>query len=157
MNLKTWNSLPKDIQRILLKLREDYAAHYAKLLMAFEKDILKRWSAKHGVRVRKISAADDKLARAAGKKAQEYFLKKQESAGHPARESVHVRGVSAVQALERLRIAFRRGTHVPRVRGALVGVSVRLGQPFRLFHVRDLRRRQDAKGWSATFRLVAAS
>lgn len=86
MNRKVWNSLPKDVQNIMLQLRKDYAAHYAKELMALESKIIERWQSKHGVKVRKITPAEDKVARAAGKKAQEYFLNKQEAAGHPARK-----------------------------------------------------------------------
>ncbi|RJX29899.1 MAG: hypothetical protein C4525_13555 [Desulfarculus sp.] len=84
INLKVWNKLPKDIQDIMLKLREDYAAHYAKGLMELEGKILENWQKKYGIQVVKISAADDKTSREAGVKAQEFFLKKQEAGGHMA-------------------------------------------------------------------------
>jgi TRAP-type C4-dicarboxylate transport system substrate-binding protein len=86
INLKTWNSLPKDIQEIMLKLREDYAAHYAKGLMALESQIIEKWKTKYGLNIRPLSPEDDKIAREAGRKAQEYFLNKQEAEGHPARK-----------------------------------------------------------------------
>lgn len=85
INLKTWNKLPKDIQEIILQLREDYAAHYAKELMDLEGKILDKWQKKYGIKVRKLTPEEDKIARKAGMEAQEYFLKKQEAAGHPAR------------------------------------------------------------------------
>jgi len=84
MNRKVWNSLPKDVQNIMIQLRKDYAAHYAKELMALESKIIEKWKSKYGVKVRKITPAEDKVAKEAGKKAQEYFLKKQEGEGHPA-------------------------------------------------------------------------
>jgi TRAP-type C4-dicarboxylate transport system substrate-binding protein len=86
MNLKVWNSLPKDIQDIMLKLREDYAAHYAEKLMALESKIIERWKTKYGLNIRRLTPGDDKISRDAGKRAQEFFLNKQEAGGHPARK-----------------------------------------------------------------------
>ncbi len=86
MNLKVWNNLPKNVQDVLMQLRADYAAHYAQQLVLLETNIIKRWKEKYGIRVQPLSPSDEKLSRDAGIKAQEYFLKKQESAGHPARK-----------------------------------------------------------------------
>lgn len=86
MNRRVWNSLPADVRKVMIQLRKDYAAHYAKSLMVLESQILVKWQKEHGVKVRRITPAEDKVARAAGLKAQEYFLKKQEAAGHPARK-----------------------------------------------------------------------
>lgn len=85
MNMKLWNSLPKDIQDILLKLRTDYAAYYAENLYKLEKGFMESWQKKHGVTIEPLSPAQDKIAREAGAKAQEYFLNKQESDGYPAK------------------------------------------------------------------------
>ncbi|MCB2190484.1 MAG: TRAP transporter substrate-binding protein DctP [Deltaproteobacteria bacterium] len=86
INLKVWNSLPKNVQDVMMKLRADYAAHYAEQLMALESNIIKKWKEKYGVRIQPLSPSDAKLSEEAGLKAQEYFLKKQESTGHPARK-----------------------------------------------------------------------
>lgn len=86
MNLKVWNSLPQNIKDVMMKLREDYAARYAQQLIQLETGILKKWKEKHGIRVQPLSPSDAKLSEEAGLKAQEYFLQKQEAAGHPARK-----------------------------------------------------------------------
>lgn len=86
MNLKVWNSLPKKVQDVILKLRDDYASRYAEQLMVLEANIIKKWKEKYHIRVQPLSAKDAKISEAAGKAAQEYFLNKQEAAGHPARK-----------------------------------------------------------------------
>lgn len=84
INLKVWNSLSADIQKIILDLREDYAAHYAKELSTREAELIEKWK-KEGVNVKELSAEDKEISRKAAREAQEYFLEKQESSGHPAR------------------------------------------------------------------------
>jgi TRAP-type C4-dicarboxylate transport system substrate-binding protein len=86
INLKTWNTFPKDIQAMFLKLREDYAARFAQELYRLEKGFMEKWKTSHGVVIEKINPEQDKIAREAGIKAQEWFLNKQESGGHPARK-----------------------------------------------------------------------
>lgn len=80
MNLKLWNSLPQDLQDILLQLRTDYAAHYAKSLFDLERGFMEKWK-KGGVIVEPLSEADDTIARAAGAEAQTIFLSQQTKNG----------------------------------------------------------------------------
>lgn len=51
-----------------------------------ESGFIEKWKAQYGVTIQKLSPQEDKIAREAGKKAQEWFLNKQESDGHPARK-----------------------------------------------------------------------
>ncbi|MBW1786721.1 MAG: TRAP transporter substrate-binding protein DctP [Deltaproteobacteria bacterium] len=84
MNKKVFDSLPKDIQGILMKLRLDFNARYAKNLMDFESGVIENWRTKYGVTISELSKKDIAIAAKAGKDAQEWFIKKQESGGHPA-------------------------------------------------------------------------
>jgi TRAP-type C4-dicarboxylate transport system substrate-binding protein len=86
INLKVWNSLPKDIQDVFLKVREEYAARFAEELYKLESGFMEKWKTKHGVTIQKLSPEEDRIAREAGRKAQEWFLDKQEAGGHPARK-----------------------------------------------------------------------
>lgn len=86
MNIKVFNSLPKDIQASLMQLRLDFNARYAKNLMDFENGVIENWRKKYGVTVSELSQEDIDLAAKAGKEAQEWFIKKQESDGYPARK-----------------------------------------------------------------------
>lgn len=86
MNKKVFASLDKDIQDILMQLRLDFNARYAKNLMDFESAVIERWQTKYGVTFTELSKEDLAIAAKAGKEAQEWFIKKQESGGHPARK-----------------------------------------------------------------------
>jgi TRAP-type C4-dicarboxylate transport system substrate-binding protein len=86
MNTKVWNTLPKNIQDVFMKVKVDYASHLAEELYKLESNFMKDWQTKHGVVIKKLSPEEDKIARDAGKKAQEWFLEKQEAGGAPARK-----------------------------------------------------------------------
>jgi TRAP-type C4-dicarboxylate transport system substrate-binding protein len=86
MSKKVFQSLDKDIQDILMQLRLDFNARYARMLMEFEEGVIERWKTKYGVTFTELSKDDIATAANAGKEAQEWFIKKQESDGHPARK-----------------------------------------------------------------------
>jgi len=86
MNLKVYNGLPKDIQRIIQKLNEDYAVRYAKELTDVESTIASKWAKEYGVTIRYFSPEDYKMMTEAAEKARESFFQKQEANGHPARK-----------------------------------------------------------------------
>jgi len=86
MNLKIWNKLPKDIQKIILDLGLDFSAYYSREQMAYEDSAKAKWQ-KFGVTFMKLSPEDEKLAREAGRLAREDFMNKQEANGHPARST----------------------------------------------------------------------
>ena len=86
INKKVFASLDKDIRDILWKLRIDFITRYAKNLMDFESKVIERWRTKHGVTISELSPENLAIAAKAGKDAQEWFIKKQEADGHPARK-----------------------------------------------------------------------
>jgi len=86
INKKVFASLDKDIQDILMGMRHEYNAHYAKNLMEFESGIMEKWKNQHGGTFSTLSDEDIATAAKAGKEAQEFFIKKQESGGAPARK-----------------------------------------------------------------------
>ena len=85
-NTDVWKSLDKDIQDILWKLRLDFNAHYAKALMDFESGVIENWKTKYNVKFNEPTPEDLAIAEKAGHEAQEWFIKKQESDGYPARK-----------------------------------------------------------------------
>ena len=84
ISTKMWDTFPKDIQKIFMDVRLDYASHLAEGLYNLEGGLMKDWAAKHKVTIKKLSAEEDQKARSAGMDAQKWFLAKQESAGAPA-------------------------------------------------------------------------
>jgi len=86
MNLKVWNGLPKDIQEIIKQLCFDTTEYWTKKLHEVEAPIKVKWE-KAGVICNEMSPEDDAIMRAAGQKAQDAFIKKLESQGHPARKT----------------------------------------------------------------------
>ena len=82
MNLKTFKGLPPDVQKMLVDLRKEYGVMMAKKQMEDEQKVFNEWKTKHGVELRNLSAADQKISMEAGKSAQEYIFKKQEADGH---------------------------------------------------------------------------
>ena len=88
MNLKVFRNFPQEVQKMLLDLRKEYAERYAKNLMDIESNYLREWETKYGVTMKYLTPEDQKINFEAGKRAQEYFLKKQESEGHTAAPKV---------------------------------------------------------------------
>ena len=88
MDLKVFRSLPQDIQKIILDLRREYGLMMAQKQWDDEQKYYKEWNAKYGVTIKPLSPEDQKTNLEAGKKAQEYFLKQQESSGHGAARKV---------------------------------------------------------------------
>lgn len=84
MNLKTFKSLPGDIQKTLLDLRKEYGMKMAQKQMDDEAKYFKEWNTKYGVTLKSLTPQEQKINLEAGKQAQEYMLKKQESDGHGA-------------------------------------------------------------------------
>jgi TRAP-type C4-dicarboxylate transport system substrate-binding protein len=82
MNLKTFKSLPPDVQKMFIDLRKEYGVKMAKKQMEDEQKVFNEWKTKHGVELRNLSAADQKISMEAGKNAQDYIFKKQEADGH---------------------------------------------------------------------------
>ena len=87
MNLKVYDGMPKDIQKILLQLNYDMGVYWAKSLYEVEGQIAKKWQTKYGIKFNKLSPSDEALSEAAGKKAQDDFLKNLESKGLHPRET----------------------------------------------------------------------
>ena len=88
MNLKTFKSLPPDIQKTLLDLRREYGIMMAQKESDDEVKYYKEWNTKHGVTIKSLSPEDQKINIEAGKVAQEFFLNQQESKGYPAARKV---------------------------------------------------------------------
>lgn len=84
MNLKTFKTLPRDIQKTLLDLKKEYGMKMAQKQMDDEAKYFNEWNTKYNVAIKPLSPEDQKINIEAGKKAQEYTLKKQESEGHGA-------------------------------------------------------------------------
>ena len=82
MSRKKFNSFPKDIQKMLLDLRREYAIRYTQSLMDDEGTTVNEWKTKHGVTFKVASPEDKKFILEAGNKANETMFKKQESDGH---------------------------------------------------------------------------
>jgi len=86
MNLKKYESLPADIQKIMMQLRDDFAAHYAEELYKLEAGLYEKWEKEKGVNIKQLSAEDKKFSVDAALEAQEFFLNQQEAKGQPARK-----------------------------------------------------------------------
>ena len=84
MNLKTFKTLPGDVQKTLLDLRKEYATKMAQKQMDDEAKYFKEWNTKYGVTLKQLTPEEQKINLEAGRQAQEYLLKKQESDGHGA-------------------------------------------------------------------------
>lgn len=84
MNLEVFRGLPQDVQQIILNLRKDFSVHFAQSLMDTEAEVIREWETKFGVIRMVPSPEDEKILFEAGRKANEIFVKQQESAGHTA-------------------------------------------------------------------------
>jgi TRAP-type C4-dicarboxylate transport system substrate-binding protein len=88
MNLDVFNSFPKDIQEILIKLRTDYTERFSKELTEFEKEAFRDLETKHGQKFAYPSPEEQKVMIEAGKKATDDAIKKLESQGNTAARKV---------------------------------------------------------------------
>jgi TRAP-type C4-dicarboxylate transport system substrate-binding protein len=84
MNLDVYRSLPQDVQEMLSKLKREYGIRFAQNLMDSEGQMYSEWEKKYGGKRIYPSPEDQKVLLEAGRKANELFIKKQESAGHKA-------------------------------------------------------------------------
>lgn len=82
MNIDVFKSLPKDVQEIVPKLRRESAVRLAQSQMEMEAGMRKEWETKYGVTFKYPSEEDQKILVEAGRKANEAFVKQQESRGH---------------------------------------------------------------------------
>jgi TRAP-type C4-dicarboxylate transport system substrate-binding protein len=86
MNLKVYNKLPKDIQEIIQNMFEEHAIRYAKELKELESVFRDKWTKQHGVTFQSFSPEDTKMIIEAANKVTEFFIKRSEAEGHPARK-----------------------------------------------------------------------
>ena len=84
MNLDVFKSLPKDIQEMISKLKREFGVRFAEALMELEPKLLQENEKKYGLKIMYPSPEDRKILFEAGRKANEAFIKQQESAGHTA-------------------------------------------------------------------------
>jgi len=84
MNLDVFKSLPGDIQEMIPKLSRSFAVRYAEALMDLEPKLFEENEKKHGLKIMYPSPEDQKILFEAGRKANETFIKQQESAGRTA-------------------------------------------------------------------------
>jgi TRAP-type C4-dicarboxylate transport system substrate-binding protein len=88
MNLDVFKSLPKDIQEMISKLNREFGVRYAEALMEVEPKLLQENEKKHDLKIMYPSPEDQNILFEAGRKANEIFVKQQESAGHTAAADV---------------------------------------------------------------------
>jgi TRAP-type transport system periplasmic protein len=84
MNADVFKGLPKDVQDVMINLRREYGIRYGEGLMDLEAKLLKESEEKYGVTLKYPSPEDQKMLLEAGRKANEAFIKQQESSGHTA-------------------------------------------------------------------------
>ena len=82
MNLKTFKSLPVDVQKMFIDLRREYGIKMSQKLMDDEERYYKEWETKYGIKRFDLSPEDQKTNIEAGKKAIDFMIKQQESGGH---------------------------------------------------------------------------
>ena len=88
LNADIFKKFPKDIQETFLTLRKELAVRYAQDVMDYEEKLIREWKTNHGVTFKSPSPEDQKIILEAAQKANEDFLKKQESGGHTAARGV---------------------------------------------------------------------
>jgi TRAP-type C4-dicarboxylate transport system substrate-binding protein len=84
MNLDVFKKLPKDVQEMFMKLRTEYAYRFGKALLDTESEMLREWQTKHGLTIKHPSAEDKEIILEAGRKANEDWIKQEESKGNKA-------------------------------------------------------------------------
>lgn len=87
INTDVFKKLPQDLRKVLLDLRKDYGIRYGQGTMDLEASLYKEWQAK-GVKVQSPTSEDQAIIAAAGLKANDAMIKKQESEGHKATAKV---------------------------------------------------------------------
>jgi TRAP-type C4-dicarboxylate transport system substrate-binding protein len=88
INTDVYKKIPKDLQKVLVDLRQEYGIRYAQGTMDLETVLYAEWQKKHGVKVQYPTPEDQKIIASAGKKANDAMIKKQESSGHLASQKV---------------------------------------------------------------------
>ena len=85
ISLKTWNKFPDSLKKIFLEAQVEHDQAWAKAQSDLEVVKLKEFQEKRGMKVIKLSAADQAALEKAGKEAQELWLKDMDAKGVPAR------------------------------------------------------------------------
>lgn len=88
INTDVYKRLPQDLQRVLLDLRREYGIRYGQGTMDLEASLYNEWQTKYGVKVQYPTPEDQAVITAAGEKANDTMIKKQESEGHKATRKV---------------------------------------------------------------------
>ena len=88
MNLDTFNKLPKDLQKIILDVRKEFALRYAKNLQDLEESVYKKWQTKHGVTIKELSSEEKRISENAIKDAREALIVEQIKKGHKGARAV---------------------------------------------------------------------
>jgi TRAP-type transport system periplasmic protein len=79
MNLDLFKSLPQEDQEMILKLRKEYAVRFGQAVMDMEAETIREWETKYGMKRKQPSPEEQKILFEAGRKANEIFIKQQES------------------------------------------------------------------------------
>jgi TRAP-type C4-dicarboxylate transport system substrate-binding protein len=85
INLRKWNSFPESLKKIFREAQVEHDMAFAKGMMEQEDIKLKEFQEKRGMKVIKLSDADQAALEKAGKDAQELWLKDQDAKNVPAR------------------------------------------------------------------------
>lgn len=83
MNADVFKSLPQDIQDMIPKLRREFGVRFAEGLMEYEAGLYRESETKYGLTRKFPTPEDQKILQEAGRKANEAFVRQQESAGRP--------------------------------------------------------------------------
>ncbi len=85
ISLKRWNSFPESLKKIFLEAGTEHDMGYARQMIEQEGTKLKEFQDTRGMKVLKLSAADQVMLEKAGKDAQELWLADMDKRGVPAR------------------------------------------------------------------------
>jgi TRAP-type C4-dicarboxylate transport system substrate-binding protein len=85
ISLKRWNSFPASLKKIFLDAGTEHDMQYARQMMEQEDVKLKEFQDKRGMKVIRLSGADQAALEKAGKEAQELWLADMDKKGVPAR------------------------------------------------------------------------
>lgn len=80
--------LPKDIQKIMLDLRTDFAKYYSEAVKSDVEGIKHRWVSQHGLKLIPLTPEEKVVSAKAAERANEIFFKEQEAKGHKAVRTV---------------------------------------------------------------------
>jgi TRAP-type transport system periplasmic protein len=87
MNKKKWNSLPPDVQKLVMQVSEEYAAKLAKLWDSMDQDGIKEWSAKKHTFIN-LSREEEERWRQRIQPLYDEFIKEKSAKGLPAAEAI---------------------------------------------------------------------